>query len=122
MIFMDDKYWIYIVRSSKGTLYTGITSDLEKRMLMHQSGKGAKYLRGFKMSSVAALWRSAGGRGMAQRVESIIKKLKKEEKESIIEKNSLLKVIVKSAGLELKISIAGKKLIEINRTLGNKKG
>ncbi len=39
--------WIvYIILCSDGTLYTGITNDLEKRIKQHNEGKGAKYTRG----------------------------------------------------------------------------
>lgn len=37
---------VYILRCSDGTLYTGMTNDLEKRVKMHEGGKGAKYARG----------------------------------------------------------------------------
>jgi putative endonuclease len=37
---------VYILRCADDTLYTGITNDLEHRLAMHESGKGAKYLRG----------------------------------------------------------------------------
>lgn len=37
--------YIYIVRCSDGTLYTGWTNQLEKRMKVHNEGKGAKYTR-----------------------------------------------------------------------------
>lgn len=35
----------YILRCSDGTLYTGWTNDIEKRLVAHNSGKGAKYTR-----------------------------------------------------------------------------
>lgn len=35
-----------MLRCGDGSLYTGITNDLEKRLLAHASGKGAKYTRG----------------------------------------------------------------------------
>ena len=38
-------YWIYILRCRDNTLYTGSTPDPEKRLAVHQSGKGAKYTR-----------------------------------------------------------------------------
>ena len=42
-----EKIWkLYILRCGDGTLYTGITDDLEKRLEAHRSGKGAKYTRG----------------------------------------------------------------------------
>ena len=37
---------VYILRCADDTLYTGITNDLKNRLAMHESGKGAKYLRG----------------------------------------------------------------------------
>lgn len=37
---------VYILQCADGTLYTGITNDLERRMLSHASGTGAKYTRG----------------------------------------------------------------------------
>ena len=40
-----DAYTLYILRCSDNTLYTGITNDLEHRLEVHRSGKGAKYVR-----------------------------------------------------------------------------
>ena len=40
------KFWVYMVQCSDGTYYTGSTNDLEKRLKLHSSGNGAKYLRG----------------------------------------------------------------------------
>ena len=39
-------WYLYILRCRDGSLYTGITTDVEKRLEAHQSGKGAKYTRG----------------------------------------------------------------------------
>lgn len=39
------KYWVYIVKCKDGTYYTGYTSNLENRIALHNSGKGAKYVR-----------------------------------------------------------------------------
>ena len=41
-----DRYFVYIVQCKNGTYYTGYTHDLEKRVALHNSGRGAKYLRG----------------------------------------------------------------------------
>ena len=38
-------HYAYIVKCSDGTYYTGYTNDLEKRLLAHNAGKGAKYTR-----------------------------------------------------------------------------
>ena len=39
-------WYVYMLRCGDGTLYTGITDDVEKRLAVHRSGKGAKYTRG----------------------------------------------------------------------------
>ena len=38
-------YYVYMLRCGDGSLYTGITPDVEKRLKAHQSGKGGKYTR-----------------------------------------------------------------------------
>ena len=43
---MDSGWYLYILRCRDGSLYTGITTDVDKRLEMHRSGKGAKYTRG----------------------------------------------------------------------------
>jgi putative endonuclease len=43
---MDGKTWgVYIVECSDGTLYTGVTNNVRKRVSAHNAGKGAKYTR-----------------------------------------------------------------------------
>lgn len=42
---MKDTAYTYMVECQDGTLYTGWTNELEKRMLCHNEGKGAKYTR-----------------------------------------------------------------------------
>lgn len=44
---MAEKQWVvYILQCADGTLYTGITDDLQRRMKVHGTEKGAKYTRG----------------------------------------------------------------------------
>ena len=43
---MEQTWYLYILRCGDGSLYTGITTDVEKRFEAHSSGKGAKYTRG----------------------------------------------------------------------------
>jgi putative endonuclease len=38
-------WFIYMARCRDGSLYTGITNDVERRMIMHNKGTGAKYTR-----------------------------------------------------------------------------
>ena len=43
---MEQTWKLYILRCRDGSLYTGITTDVEKRFAAHNAGKGAKYTRG----------------------------------------------------------------------------
>ena len=43
---MEQIWYLYMLRCGDGSLYTGITTDVEKRLEQHRSGKGAKYTRG----------------------------------------------------------------------------
>lgn len=43
---MDKRWYLYILRCGDGTLYTGITTNVDTRLAQHRSGKGAKYTRG----------------------------------------------------------------------------
>lgn len=38
-------YYVYILKCADGSLYTGITNDLDKRMATHKAGEGSKYVR-----------------------------------------------------------------------------
>ncbi|MFN0078051.1 MAG: GIY-YIG nuclease family protein [Prosthecobacter sp.] len=40
------KWCLYVLRCKDGTLYCGITNDLERRIAQHNAGKGARYTRG----------------------------------------------------------------------------
>jgi predicted GIY-YIG superfamily endonuclease len=40
------RWWVYVVRCADDTLYCGMTNDIERRLEMHRSGKGARYTRG----------------------------------------------------------------------------
>lgn len=43
----DDKPWyVYVLRCKDGSLYTGITDNVKRRLAAHRSGKGAKYTKG----------------------------------------------------------------------------
>lgn len=77
-------YYVYMLRCADDTLYTGSTTDLARREQAHNSGKGAKYTRArrpVKMVYHEQLpsWPDA------LRREAAIKKLKRAEKEKLIE-------------------------------------
>lgn len=43
---MDKTWFVYILECGDGSLYTGITDDVQRRLRSHETGKGAKYTRG----------------------------------------------------------------------------
>jgi putative endonuclease len=74
---------VYIIRCSDETLYTGITTDIERRMREHAQGRGAKYFRG--RQPVELLYLEGGhDRSSASRRELAIKKLKRVEKQGLV--------------------------------------
>lgn len=79
---------LYMVRTKHGQLYTGITQDVDRRFLEHQEGgkKAAKYLRG-KGPLKIVFQQEIGSRSSALKAEIALKKLPKEQKESLT-KNS----------------------------------
>ncbi len=84
-------YYVYILECRDGKYYTGYTSDIDKRIKQHFSGKGgAKFTRGFPPLKLTALWQISGTKGDAMRVEAFIKSRTKEEKSRIISEPSSL--------------------------------
>jgi putative endonuclease len=77
------RYFVYIVRCSDGTYYTGYTNDLEKRVRRHNSGRGAKYLRG-RLPAALVYSRAFSDRGDALRREWKIKQLSRKDKEALV--------------------------------------
>ena len=84
-------YYTYTMRCEDGSLYTGITTDIERRFKEHQ-GKlsgGAKYTKGRIPIKVEIVWQS-DNRSLASKLEYRIKKLSKVDKETLILKPHLL--------------------------------
>lgn len=80
---MDRKHFIYILRCSDGSLYTGWTTDLEKRVAAHNAGKGAKYTRSRR--PVELIYSEVfDDKISAQRREYAIKQLSRAEKEKLM--------------------------------------
>lgn len=76
---MQKSWVLYILECKDGTLYTGITDDLERRFTAHNTGKGAKYTRG-RGPLILRYVENCENHGAALRREFAVKKLKKEEK------------------------------------------
>ncbi|CAH6660544.1 GIY-YIG nuclease family protein [Pseudocitrobacter vendiensis] len=76
-------WFLYLVRSADNKLYTGITTDVARRFKQHQSGKGAKALRG-KGELTLAFSGEVGEHSLALRLEYRIKQLTKRQKERLV--------------------------------------
>ena len=76
---MDKTWKLYILRCGDDTLYTGITTDVERRLEEHGSGKGAKYTRG-RAPLKLVYSEICGDHSTALKREAEIKKLSREEK------------------------------------------
>ncbi len=76
-------WYVYILRCGDGTLYTGITDDVPRRLAAHRSGKGAKYTRGRGPLSLVYT-EACPDRSAAARREYAIKRLPKREKEALL--------------------------------------
>lgn len=81
---METNWYLYILRCGDGTLYTGITTDVEKRLEAHRSGKGAKYTRGRNPLELA-YQEMCGSHSDALKREAAVKKLSREQKEMLIQ-------------------------------------
>ncbi|WP_150910004.1 GIY-YIG nuclease family protein [Marinobacter halotolerans] len=79
------RWFVYLVRTAGGALYTGITVDVERRFAEHQAGapKGARSLRG-KGPLKLEFWAEAGDRATASRLEWAIKQWPRDRKEALI--------------------------------------
>ncbi|MDR1832183.1 MAG: GIY-YIG nuclease family protein [Fusobacteriaceae bacterium] len=82
---MEKIYFVYILKSKKDTLYTGITTDLKRRLSEHTGASpgGAKYMRGFRAADILFVC-EAKGRSAAQKIEYYIKSLSRNEKENLM--------------------------------------
>ncbi len=76
-------WYLYLVRTLDNRLYTGITTDVERRFGQHQAGKGAKALRG-KGELKLAFSHLVGSHSCALRLEYRIKQLTKIQKERLV--------------------------------------
>lgn len=80
---MDKTWKLYILRCGDGSLYTGITVDVEARLEAHRSGKGAKYTRG-RGPLELVYSEECGTHSEALKRELAIKQLTREEKMKLI--------------------------------------
>ncbi|MDA9557376.1 GIY-YIG nuclease family protein [Vibrio sp.] len=86
-----DVWQVYLIRNCHNALYCGISNNVDRRFQLHQTGKGAKALRG--KGPLLLVWRSDPAleltKSQALKVEAQIKKLPKIQKERIVTKQCL---------------------------------
>ena len=80
---MEINWYLYILRCGDGTLYTGITTDVEKRLEIHRAGKGAKYTRG-RLPLELVYRECCENHSHALKRELAVKKLTRQEKEKLV--------------------------------------
>ncbi len=74
------KWQLYVLLCKDGTLYCGITNDLERRIAQHNAGKGARYTRGRGPVSLLRSWPQKN-QSAALRAEISFKKLSRTAKD-----------------------------------------
>ncbi len=77
-------YFVYILKCGNGSLYTGITTDVERRLAEHKSGKGARYTRAKGAGEIVRVERKRN-RSTASKREAEIKNMSRAEKLRLIE-------------------------------------
>lgn len=83
---MEKNWSVYMLRCADGSLYTGVTTDPQRRLAEHngeKAGRGARYTR--VRRPVKLVWQEAGhDRSSALRRECAVKKMRKIDKEQLI--------------------------------------
>ena len=81
---MEKTWYLYILRCGDDTLYTGITTDVQRRLADHRAGKGAKYTRG-RAPLELVYEESCGTHSDALKRELAVKALPRAEKEKLFQ-------------------------------------
>lgn len=83
-----ETWFVYLVRCSDGTLYTGIARDVAARIAQHDAGRGARYTRGRGPLTLCATKRCRS-KSEALRLELSIKRLPRAAKQQLMASGSL---------------------------------
>lgn len=81
-------YYTYMLRCKDGSIYTGMTNNIENRVKEHLTGKGAKYTKSHQAEKLEIVWKSKS-KSLACKLEYHIKQLTKKQKENIIQGEKL---------------------------------
>ncbi len=77
-------HWcVYMLACGDGSLYTGATNDLSRRVERHRAGRGAAYTRS-RLPLILVFWERASGLGAALRREAAIKQLPRRKKLALV--------------------------------------
>jgi len=81
---MSFYFYVYMLRCSDGTFYTGYTNDIHKRIAAHNAGKGARYTRSRRPCKL--IWAEAAEtKSLAMKREHQIKQLTREQKQAMLD-------------------------------------
>jgi len=81
-VYTDEMYYFYILECEDGSLYSGITTDVERRLKEHKEGKGAHYTRSHKPKKIVYTEKYKD-RSAASKRESEVKSWEREKKLSL---------------------------------------
>lgn len=81
---MEESWKLYILECADGSLYTGITTDVSRRLAAHNAGKGAKYTRGRRPLRLCYQEECLSHSQALQR-ERQVKRLSRKEKQKLCE-------------------------------------
>ena len=76
-------WYVYIVKCRDGSLYTGIATDVERRLADHLANRGSKYLRG-RAPLKLVFKKQIGEKGQALKVERKVKRLPRHKKKALV--------------------------------------
>ncbi|MCP3764487.1 GIY-YIG nuclease family protein [Domibacillus sp. A3M-37] len=85
---METSHHFYVVKCNDGSLYAGYTNDLDKRMGVHNAGKGAKYTRA-RLPVMLIHSESFQTKQEAMRAEYAFKQLPRRKKEAYLQKRGV---------------------------------
>ena len=82
---LSKPWFVYMLRCSNGRLYTGITTDVQKRLKVHNAGKGSAYVRAHRPARLVA-FAAAENRSAASSLEYSVKYLSRAQKLALAKK------------------------------------
>ncbi|MFV8455725.1 GIY-YIG nuclease family protein [Vibrio owensii] len=87
----EQNWSVYLIRNNRNALYCGVTNNVERRFKQHESGKGAKALKG--KGPLTLEWScSFENKSMAMKAEYFIKQLTKTKKELLVKKSADIQI------------------------------